>query len=84
MTEYEFFLELTIKVESPRTPQQIRNALLADPSFKQGFKQFFRDQLAKDPSGQTVVIDWEADTLMCTKLDDDTDIDYDEENWEEL
>ncbi len=59
MPHYTIYAKCVVEFESDKTPAQIRNALInIDPSLRKAFKQLWRDQLAKDPSGDTFATGW--------------------------
>ncbi len=59
MTLYTIYAKCVVDIESDKSPAQIRNALInVDPSLRKAFKQLWRDQLAKDPSGNTFATGW--------------------------
>ncbi len=59
MARYTVYAKLVVEFESDKSPAQIRNALVnADPSLRKAMKQLWRDQFAKDPTGNTRATDW--------------------------
>ncbi len=59
MRRFTVYAKLVVEFESDKTPAQIRNALVnTDPSLRKAMKQLWRDQFAKDPTGNTRPVAW--------------------------
>lgn len=59
MARYTIYPKLVIEIDTPRTPAQIRNALIGTaPSLRDALKSAIRTQMLKDPTGQTRVVSW--------------------------
>ncbi len=59
MARYTIYAKLVVELDSPRTPAQIRDALINQaPSLRDALKAAWRTQLAKDPSGDTKAVGW--------------------------
>ncbi len=59
MALFTIYAKLVVEFESDKTPAQIRNALInTNPSLRKAMKQVWRDQFAKDPTGNTFAMDW--------------------------
>lgn len=85
MPRYKFLIEGFVIVDTPRTPTQIRTAFVTTaPSFRQAIKSAFRDKVALDLSGDTVIESWVLHTDNVTPLDGGSDIDLDEGATEEI
>lgn len=81
---YRFILEGHIDISTERTPAQIRNAFVgAAPSVRQAIKTIYRDKVALDGSGETVILDWQLHTDNVTPLDGGPEVDLDEGDTEE-
>ena len=81
---YRLILEGSIEISTERTPAQIRNAFVdAAPSVRQAIKTLYRDKVALDGSGETVILNWELHTDNITPLDGGPDVDLDEGATEE-
>lgn len=70
MTRYTFFLDITLVLDTPRTPAQLRKALIETaPTIRQALKQAVKAQLAKDPTGKTTAIKWHINVTTMLKGD---------------
>lgn len=59
MTLYTWSIMIEMEVDTPRSPDQIRNALVhTAPTVRQALKAALRSQLAKDPTGETKITKW--------------------------
>ncbi len=84
MARYKFIIEGEVTVDTPRTPEQIRAAFVDTmPSFRQKIKTAFRETVALDTSGNTVIVKWVLHTDNVTPVDGGADIDLDEGATEE-
>ena len=85
MARYKFIIEGYVIVETPRTPAQIRGAFVdTSPTFRESIKTAFRNKVALDLSGETVIVEWVLHTDNVTPLDGGDDIDLDEGATEEV
>ena len=85
MARYRFILEGYIEVETPRTPAQIRTALVdTAPNLRESIQQAYRDMLARDLSGESVVVSWILHTDNVASLDGGGEIDLDSGATEEV
>lgn len=81
---YRFIIEGFIEISTERSPTQIRNAfVVADPSVRNAIKKIYRDKVALDGSGETVILNWQLHTDNVTPLDGGPDVDLDEGTTEE-
>lgn len=79
MAQYRIYPKLVFTIDSPRSPAQIRNALVGTaPTIRDALKQVVRDQLAKDASGQTIVTSWHFHWGQTDGLDLDDGLPADE------
>lgn len=82
---YRFILEGSIEISTERTPAQIRSAfVVSDPSVRKAIQDVYRDKVALDGSGETVILEWVLHTDGVTPLDGGPEIDLDEGATEEI
>ena len=78
MATYRIYLEGYVEFDTPRTPAQIRNALVTtNPNLRESVKTVFRDMMARDGTGQTSVTEWVLHVDNVRPIEDAADIDLD-------
>jgi hypothetical protein len=78
MAQYRIHVKLVVDVDSTRTPAQIHSALIQQsPTLRNGLKDAFRAQVAKDTTGNTTITGWHYHATGLS-LDGDTELDLDD------
>ncbi len=76
MALFTIYAKCVVEFESDKSPAQIRNALVnIDPSLRKAMKQLWREQFAKDASGNTFATGWH---FHINQANGDADIDLDD------